>query len=101
MGRKIKHHSDPKGRRLKEPILMCGNYVFMKAANTETKREKVVKRLHRTDSVKVRDITITVDVQSDSEPVQLFPIECVGASYSFTFQVLTRSSCSSGCSSSS
>lgn len=32
---KIKHHHDPKGRRLKKPILMSGNYVFMKAANTE------------------------------------------------------------------
>lgn len=53
---------------------MSSNYVFMKAANTEPEREKVVKRLHWAGSVKVRDITITADVQSDSEPVQLFPI---------------------------
>lgn len=36
---KIKHHRDPKGHRLKKPIPMSSNYVFMKAADTEPTRK--------------------------------------------------------------
>lgn len=91
---KIKHHRDPKGHQLKKPTLMSSNYVFMKAANTELTGGK---RLNWTGSLRVRDMTITVWTFYLTVPVQLFHTVCVSASYSFTFQVLVRTS-SDGCS---
>lgn len=70
---KIKHHHDPKGRHLKKPTPMSSNYVFMKEAHTEQNGKS--SETSALDWLwKVRDITITVDVLSDSESVQLFPI---------------------------
>lgn len=71
--------------------------MFSWRQQTLNRAAQVVKPLNWTGSVKVRDITITEDFQADSEPVQLFHIQCVSASYSFTFRALVRISSYSCC----